>query len=74
MACKKNYLLISESERVYIKNLYNLLTEDEKEEFEDYFLKNKLVEKTPDGMYKVIVNKITYASNPYSKNTILKLN
>jgi hypothetical protein len=57
------------------KNIVRFDLDDESiEEFEDYFLKNKLVEKTPDGMYKVIVNKITYASNPYPKNTILKLN
>jgi hypothetical protein len=57
------------------KNIVRFDLDDESiEEFENYFLKNKLVEKTPDGMYKVIVNKITYASNPYPKNTLLKLN
>jgi hypothetical protein len=57
------------------KNIVRFDLDDESiEEFEDYFLKNKLVEKTSDGMYKVIVNKITYASNPYPKNTLLKLN
>ena len=28
MCCKKNSLLITESEKTYIKNLYGLLTED----------------------------------------------
>jgi hypothetical protein len=29
MACKRNSLLITENEKIYIKNLYGLLTEDE---------------------------------------------
>ena len=56
------------------KNIVRFKLDDEAiEEFENYYLTKKLVEKTPDGMYKVIANKITYASNVYNKDTILKL-
>jgi len=56
------------------KNIVRFNLDDENiEEFENYFLNNKLVEKTTDNMYKVIVNKITYASKTYPKGTLLKL-
>lgn len=56
------------------KNIVRFKLDDEAiEEFENYYIPKKLVEKTPDGMYKVIANKITYASNVYNKDTILKL-
>ena len=56
------------------KNIVRFNLDDEAiEEFENYYIPKKLVEKTPDGMYKVIANKITYASNVYNKDTILKL-
>jgi len=57
-----------------LKNIVRFKLDDEAiEDFENYYIPNKLVEKTPDGMYKVIANKITYASNVYNKDTILKL-
>jgi hypothetical protein len=49
------------------------LDDDAIEDFEKYYIPSKIVEKTPDGMYKVIANKMTYASNVYNKGTILKL-
>jgi len=56
------------------KNIVRFNLDDEAiEEFENYYIPKKLVEKTPDGMYKVIANKITYSSNVYNKDTILKL-
>lgn len=56
------------------QNIVRFKLDDEAiEEFENYYIPKKLVEKTPDGMYKVIANKITYASNVYNKDTILKL-
>jgi predicted DNA-binding protein len=56
------------------KNIVRFNLDDENiEEFENYFLTKKMVEKTPEGMYKVISNKITYASNTYPKGTLLKL-
>ena len=56
------------------KNIVRFKLDDEEiQDFENYYLTKKLVEKTPDGMYKVIANKITYASNVYNKDTILKL-
>jgi predicted transcriptional regulator YdeE len=56
------------------KNIIRFNLDDEDiQDFEDYYITNKLVEKTPDGMYKVIVNKITYAAKTYVKGTILKL-
>ncbi len=56
------------------KNIVRFKLDDEAiEEFENYYIPKKLVEKTPDGTYKVIANKITYASNVYNKDTILKL-
>ena len=56
------------------KNIIRFNLDDEDiQDFEDYYVTNKLVEKTPDGMYKVIANKITYASKTYVKGTILKL-
>lgn len=56
------------------KNIVRFKLDDEAiEEFENYYIPKKLVEKTADGMYKVIANKITYASNVYNKDTILKL-
>ena len=57
-----------------LKNIVRFKLDDEAiEDFENYYIPNKLVEKTPDGTYKVIANKITYASNVYNKDTILKL-
>jgi hypothetical protein len=56
------------------KNIVRFNLDDEAiEEFEKYYIPSKVVEKTPDGMYKVIANKMTYASNVYNKGTILKL-
>ena len=56
------------------KNIIRFNLDDEAiQDFEDYYVTNKLVEKTPDGMYKVIANKITYAAKTYVKGTILKL-
>ena len=56
------------------KNIVRFKLDDEAiADFENYYIPKKLVEKTPDGMYKVIANKITYASNVYNKDTILKL-
>ena len=56
------------------KNIIRFNLDDEDiQDFEDYYVTNKLVEKTPDGMYKVIANKITYAAKTYVKGTILKL-
>ena len=56
------------------KNIVRFKLDDEAiEDFENYYIPNKLVEKTSDGTYKVIANKITYASNVYNKDTILKL-
>jgi hypothetical protein len=56
------------------KNIIRFNLDDEDiQDFEDYYVINKLVEKTPDGMYKVIANKITYAAKTYVKGTILKL-
>jgi len=56
------------------KNIIRFNLDDEDiQDFEDYYVNNKLVEKTPDGMYKVIANKITYAAKTYVKGTILKL-
>lgn len=56
------------------KNIIRFNLDDEAiQDFEDYYINNKLVEKTPDGMYKVIANKITYAAKTYVKGTILKL-
>jgi len=56
------------------KNIIRFNLDDEAiQDFEDYYITNKLVEKTPDGMYKVIANKITYAAKTYVKGTILKL-
>ena len=52
---------------------FNLDDDESIQDFEDYYVNNKLVEKTPDGMYKVIANKITYAAKTYVKGTILKL-
>ncbi len=56
------------------KNIIRFNLDDEDiQAFEDYYVTKKLVEKTTDGMYKVIVNKITYASKEYLKGSILKL-
>ena len=56
------------------KNIIRFNLDDEDiQVFEDYYVTNKLVEKTPDGMYKVIANKITYAAKTYVKGSILKL-
>jgi hypothetical protein len=56
------------------KNIIRFNLDDEAiQDFEDYYITNKLVEKTPDGMYKVIANTITYAAKTYVKGTILKL-
>ena len=57
-----------------LKNIVRFKLDDEAiEDFENYYIPSKLVEKTSDGTYKVIANKITYASNVYIKDTILKL-
>jgi hypothetical protein len=56
------------------KNIIRFNLDDEAiQDFEDYYITNKLVEKTSDGMYKVIANKITYAAKTYVKGTTLKL-
>jgi hypothetical protein len=56
------------------KNIIRFNLDDEAiQDFEGYYITNKLVEKTPDGMYKVIANKITYAAKTYVKGSILKL-
>jgi hypothetical protein len=43
------------------------------EEFEKYFIDNKLVNKTSEGLYDVIATSITYGGKVFKKGTKLKL-
>jgi len=43
------------------------------EEFEKYFIDNKLVNKTPEGLYDVIATSITYGGKIFKKGTKLNL-
>ncbi len=56
------------------KNIFRFKLDDEKiEEFENYYIPKKLVEKMPDGTYKVIATKMSYVGKTYDKGAILKL-
>lgn len=56
------------------KNIVRFKLDDEAiADFENYYIPKKLVEKTPDGLYRVIATKMTYGPNVYNQGTILKL-